>query len=161
MGIARLSLVILSLSLALPASAEDWKSYVNGRFGAAAEYPARFLLRTSSGNGRNFKTADGRASLWILGFYRIKDQTPQSLIETRRAPGVVYNLTTADGGAITMAGRRGGQIVYERCLKSGEHEDIYVCIDIEYPAAEKANWDPIVARIAGSLRAEKPYQADR
>ena len=158
---ARFSLLIVLLALAGPASAEEWKSFVNGRFGAAVEYPARFLPRSGSGNGRSFGTADRRATLWVFGFLRSENQTPEGVIENRKEAGVTYSQTTAQGGAVTLAGRNGQISVYERCLHSPVAKEIYVCFTIEYPVAEKKSWDPIVARIAASLRAEKPYQADR
>jgi len=49
-----------------------------------------------------------------------------------------------------VSGTRGEMIYYERC--NFPNDDVLTRLYVSYPAAEKAKWDPIVARIGRSLR---------
>ncbi|HMO29572.1 hypothetical protein [Enterovirga sp.] len=150
---------IILLAAACEARAESWSTYVNDRFGATADYPARFSVLAeppANNDGQRFFTADRRASLAVFGFFNTEDETPEQIMESRKNAGIRYTLAAAGRGAFTLSGRRGDRIVYERCLRS-RHKDIYVCVDLEYPAEELAAYDPIVTRVANSLRAGKPW----
>ena len=47
-----------------------------------------------------------------------------------------------------MSSVRGGRIWYNRCNRG---DAVMHCVLINYPAAEKRRWDPIVTRISRSL----------
>lgn len=150
---------IMVLAGAAQARAEGWSTYANDRFGATADYPERFSVRAeppANSDGQRFFTADRRASLAVFGFFNTEDETPRQIMESRKDAGIRYTLAAAGRGAFTLSGRRGDRIVYERCLRS-RHKDIYVCVDLEYPAEDLAAYDPIVTRVANSLRAGKPW----
>lgn len=154
--------VILTSLIAVDGSAwaETWRSYVNDRFGASVEYPDRFSIRDAppdNSDGQRFHTADRRATLAVFGFLNVLDETSKQIMEGRKNADTQYTLASAHAGAFTLSGRRGDRIVYLRCLRSRASKDIWVCADLEYPAAERAAYDPIVTRIAGSLRAGKPW----
>lgn len=142
------------------AQAETWRTYVNDRFGATASYPDRFSIRDeppANSDGQRFHTADRRASLIVFGFLDALGETAKQIMESRKSSDVTYTLADARAASFTLSGRRGDRITYERCLRSGQDKSIFVCVDLDYPASERAAYDPIVKRIAGSLRAGKPW----
>lgn len=154
------ALGVAMLALAGPARAEAWQTYVNDRFGATVEYPGRFSVRDeppTNGDGQRFHTADRSATLAVYGFLNVENETPQQVMEGRKLADTRYTFVVVRGGAFTLSGLRGERVVYLRCLRSREDRDIWVCADLDYPAAERTGWDPVVARIAKSLRAGKPW----
>lgn len=145
---------------AAPASAETWRNYANDRFGASAEYPDRFSIKAdppANNDGQRFFTADRRATFAVFGFLNALDETPRQMLESRKAAGTTYSLASANAGSFTLSGRRGDRITYQRCLRSGLDKSIFVCVDLEYPADAKQEFDPIVTRVANSLRAGKAW----
>lgn len=153
---------LVSFALLFPAGAraEAWRSYVNDRFGASVEYPERFSVRDeapANNDGQRFHTVDRRATLAVFGFLNVEEETPRRIMESRKVDDTVYSLASSQAGAFTLSGRRGDRIVYLRCLRSRHDKSIYVCADLEYPAEERAAWDKVVTRIAGSLKAGKGW----
>lgn len=158
LSIALVALLVLAGSA--KARADSWATYVNDRFGATAAYPDRFSVRAdppANSDGQRFFTADRRASLAIFGFFNGERETPNQIMESRKHAGTRYSLAQAGSGAFTLSGQHGDRITYERCIRSRRDTDIYVCVDLDYPAAERKAFDPIVRRVAGSLRAGKPW----
>lgn len=152
--------ILLALGFPREASAETWSSYVNDRFGASVEYPARFSVRDeppANGDGQRFHTADRRATLAVFGFLNVQDETPRQMMEGRKSADMQYTLAAAQAGAFTLSGRKGERIVYLRCRRPSSSKDVWVCADLEYPAAERLAWDPIVTRIANSLGVGIPW----
>lgn len=155
-----LSMLMAAGVYSAPAHAEAWRTYVNDRFGATASYPERFSVRDeppANGDGQRFRTADSRATLAVFGFIDGLEETPKQIMESRRNADVTYTLADARAASFTLSGRRGDRITYQRCLRSTRDKSIFVCIDLDYPASELAAYDPIVKRIAGSLRAGKGW----
>src|SRR5262249_58784687 len=72
---------LLAFSGTAPAK-EHWATYLNPRFGAAADYPADlFTVKDAppeNGDGQTFHTADGRAELAIYGGYHIRCEPPEA-----------------------------------------------------------------------------------
>jgi hypothetical protein len=132
---------------------ERWDTYANPRFGATAEYPADLFSTQEpppeNGDGQTFHTADGRAELTIYGANNIDSDKPKTYVEKNVSlDGVTFKKSTSKFYAVS--GKRGGAIFYERC--DFPDRDVLNCVYISYPAAEKAAWDKIVARISTSLR---------
>lgn len=156
----RTMLALCLLAITAPASAETWSTYVNDRFGASVEYPARFSVRDAppdNGDGQRFHTADRRATFAVFGFLNVLDETSKQIMESRKVAGTQYSLARAEARAFTLSGRKGERIIYLRCLRSRASTDVWVCADLEYPAIDKAEFDPIVTRVAGSLKAGKAW----
>jgi hypothetical protein len=102
-----------------------------------------------NGDGQTFHTADGRAELSIYGSYNIDGERPEDYVQRHVSlRDVTYKKIGADFYAVS--GTRGEAIYYERC--NFPNHDVLTCFYVSYPAAEKAKWDPIVARIGRSSR---------
>ena len=140
------------LCAAVALAEERWVTYANPRFGAAADYPADLFTVQApppeNGDGQTFRTADGHAELAIYGSYNTEDERPEAYVAHNvNLSDVTYKKIGSDFYAVS--GTRGDAIYDERC--NFPNHDVLSCFYVSYPAAEKANWDPIVARIGRSL----------
>lgn len=151
-GMVRAAVLIAAI-LGRPALAEArWLTYANERFGTTADYPDIFSRPNpppENGDGRGFKTEDGRAELLVYGSFTVETRSPRELMIANREPGVAYAYGAASARGFAQSGTRGSRITYQRCALSG---DILGCVVLTYPQGEKARWDAIVARVSGSLR---------
>ena len=139
--------------LSVAAFAQGWSSYTNDRYGTYAKVPPGFEMQPPPGNddGRTFKAPDG-AVLRVFAEANAFDDTPSSYAERRLGYGgidkVAYRKATKTWAVVS--GTHGSQIVYEKYLFK---DDIIHQLTIEYPASLRAHYDPIVARLAASLKA--------
>lgn len=141
-------------ALAAPVTAESWKKYVNARFGTFTEYPAdrfRALPPPVNDDGQIFEGRDG-SSLTVSGGYNVEDFTPSTYERFLRdaAERDYEDVTYRAAGAhsLVLSGLRNGEIFYEAYLFDG---DVIHSLVITYPRAAKAEYDPIVTRIARSF----------
>lgn len=160
----KVSSIILLTSLlgvfglpALVQTRERWTTYSNPRFGTAADYPASLFTQRApppeNGDGQTFRTADGRAQLSIYGAYNVSADTPQSYLDNYfDFQGAVVGLKRATARFYVVSGTRDKNLFYERCNFPPRHDDVIDCLTITYPAADKAAWDAVVARVSRSLR---------
>ncbi len=130
-------------------------TYVNARFGTVCTFPDEIFTEAmpepENGDGRIWRTADG-ASLTCSGIYNIDDDTPKSFVAEETAskePGykVTYSKTGRDWAV--LSGLKDGKIFYERRLFG---KDVIRTVWIEYPPSLKSKYDPLVGKIAASLR---------
>lgn len=140
--------------LTVPDGGKTWRKYVNERFGTFAEYPAdrfRALPAPENGDGQSFEGKDG-SSLIIAGGHNVENFTPATFEKFLRTyserdfGNVTYRMAGAH--SLVLSGLRGDQIFYEEYLFTG---DLIHTLVITYPRAAKADYDPIVTRIARSL----------
>ena len=156
-----LTAFLVGLSLVTPApeaAAETWKLYVNARYGTAAEYPAdRFHpgRPPDNGDGQSFRAEDG-AELAIFAGLNIDDDTPAKYEAFLRSGSSDYKDVTyrATGSNwLVLSGHRGDSIFYEKYIfAKGKDVDVIHGLVMTYRRATKAVYDPIVARMAQSLR---------
>jgi hypothetical protein len=132
-------------------------TYVNERFGTVCTFPDDIFTdrqpEPENGDGQQWLSADG-ASLICSGILNIDDDTPKGFVATEKAskePG--YKITYGKAGKnwAVLSGLKDGKIFYERRL-FGKH-GVISTVWIEYPPALKSKYDPLVAAIAGSLKA--------
>jgi len=140
------------------AAAETWKLYANARFGTVAEYPAdRFHPGRPPDNsdGQAFAAADG-AELRIFAHWNVDNYTPAEQETFLRSAGsdyadVTYRATGKDW--LVLSGNRGDSIFYEKyVLAKSKNDGVIHALTVTYPRDAKAVYDPIVARMARSLR---------
>jgi hypothetical protein len=62
----------------------------------------------------------------------------------------VLAYTAIKRDSFIVSGENAGAIFYDRCNFAG---DRVLCVNLVYPAAQRATWDKTVARVAKSLRA--------
>jgi hypothetical protein len=162
----RLSLLIafsfgMSLGSSPIAFAETgWTHYRNDRFGTMADVPASWKMGAAPENndGRVFTSPDDAATLIISGSLNTETNLNAAL-KTYETPNKGETITYKQraGRTITVSGTSGKDIFYGKHLLSCRNQ-IWNSVYLEYPAAQKATYDPIVARLAKSLRAGPGYQ---
>jgi hypothetical protein len=148
---------------ALPALAAPpdpgWSRYVNERYGTSAEVPlGLFEAQPPPGNegGRTFRAKDG-AELRVYGSYApsVVTETFEEykgwLLNTIRDDGVRVTYRADGRGWLVYSGLKGSAIVYSKVIEGcGAAHTVHM----EYPRRLKALYDPVVARVAGSLRCD-------
>jgi hypothetical protein len=145
---------VIALSLVPAAAAAgntDWQRYAIPKTGAAVEIPISVFSQDAglpqSGLGRRFYTDDHRADLTVQSIPNLANDTPATFLEKQRPPSdIVYKRVTRN--FFVVSSFRNGRIWYDRCNRSGDYMN---CILINYPAAEKRQWDEVVTRISHTL----------
>jgi hypothetical protein len=161
--LSKLSLGVLAglllIAVAREAAAETWKLYVNARYGTMAEYPAdRFRPGNppANGDGQSFTAKDG-AQLAIFGSLNVDNDTPASYEQFLRNGGRDFQDVTyraAGTNWLVLSGNRGDSIFYEKYVFAhGKDVDRIHGLVVTYGNDLKSVYDPIVARMARSLRA--------
>ena len=152
--VAFLSALILATTQAI-ALAEPF-TYVNPRFGTVCTFPKEIFTdaqpEPANGDGQQWLASDG-ANLICSGIINIDDETPKSFAaqeaaNTDAGARITYSRTGKDW--VVLSGFKGGNIFYARRL-FGE-DGVIRTVWIEYPAALKSKYDPLVGPIAGSLQ---------
>lgn len=139
-------------------SAQDghrWKTYTNARFGYSVCYPTDLLAarpESDNGDGRAFEGADGsRVTAWAS--YNVLDSTVSKAaqMDEERLAGksgtISYKVVRAD--FYVLSGKAQGMIFYHRTALV---QEAFSTVEILYPAAQSATWDPIAARISRCFR---------
>jgi hypothetical protein len=130
-----------------------WQTYVNERFGTSLDFPPDLFVpgdAQDNGAGQRFAAAD--AALEVYSFENTDRETPASL--KRRLVGsegysdVTYS-PTGDSWLV-LSGFRGPIIFYEKYFFSG---GVISGFGMEFPAAEKPRYAPIIERMEDSFRA--------
>jgi hypothetical protein len=159
MGVAaRLLAGLLLIASVREAMATTWKLYQNARYGTVAEFPAD-LFRPGrppdNGDGQSFTTKDG-AQLAIFAGFNIEDYTPATYESFLRGGDSDYHNVTyraAGGNWLVLSGYRGDLIFYEKYLFAHRRDgDVIHGLVVTYRRGAKAVYDPIVVRMAQSLR---------
>ena len=159
--LAGLALVLLLTRVALADSwaplGEGWSRYTNDRFGTVIEVPLQIFKVTEpapeDGDGRVFRADDG-SRLSVYGTYApyavmIRfDAYTEGLLADAQRRGLEVTYRKGGKGWIVFSGHRGPDIVYIKVVEGCEaaHE-----LAIQYPAAKKTLYDPIVARLSRTL----------
>lgn len=139
---------------------EIWLTYQNDRYGTTIDYPERFKPQPppDADDGRQFKSGDG-AVFTVSASYNALDFDLAGyqafILEHRDADVVTYQAHGKDW--FVISGTRGTDIFYERHLftHGAQMTEDFV---LSYPAALRATYDPIAARMAKSFRPGKGFQ---
>jgi hypothetical protein len=158
----KLILASVAILVASSAAAETWRAYHNARFGATAEVPAGWKMDPPPENddGRAFRSPDGQAEITISGILSLIDHGPpyKQEVASEFEPGEGETITYKKQGSnwIAVSGIKGGSIFYRKGILSC-HGEIWNHLWIEYPAARKEKYDPLVTHVAASLHAGPGY----
>ena len=153
--------VLVVTSFAAIASADNWLTYHNDRYGTTIGYPDIFKPQRppDSDDGLEFKSADGAdftdsAAYNALDFNLAKFR---DFIVKNLDPGAAVTYESRWDIWFVISGTKGADIFYERHLLShgAQMTEDFV---ISYPAALKQTYDPIVARMTKSLRYGTGFQ---
>jgi hypothetical protein len=143
--------------------AADWGSYVNVRYGVTVDVPPGFKQfgdEPDSSDGLTFASADNQAKLLVWGRNLTEDSFRAEMdsdIKANRDEGWTITYVSYDKQKkLTWAaysGEKGNRIFYRRALASCKNTQA-VMFEIEYPAAQKKIYDPIILRIGKSLKTQ-------
>ena len=148
-------ILMVTCLLAIPAVATaqslGWQKYTVPETGANLDLPVTIFSKDAgqpeSGYGRRFLTADGRANLTVQSFPNDVGDSPAVFLAKMNPPSnIVYKRVTPRFFAVSSF--RNDKIWYNRCNFPGRFVN---CVLINYPAAEKRQWDSVVTRISNTL----------
>lgn len=147
----------LGLSQELTRIDENWSHYLNARFGTSIDVPSVFKPSDpppANGDGRSFRSADG-AELRVFGSYDATTVTENFneykswLLNSLQKDGVAITYKAQGRDWLAASGTKEGAIVYVKVIEGCDatHE-----MRITYSIAQKAVYDPLIGRLARSLR---------
>jgi hypothetical protein len=130
----------------------EWRRYVIPSTGTSVDMPVSIFTRDAGppedGTGRRFFTDDNRADLTVQSVSNPANDSPATFLAKKRPPaGIIYRRITPDFFVVSSI--RKDRIWYNRCNRSNGAMN---CVLINYPAAEKRQWDGVVTRISHTLR---------
>jgi len=148
------------LVCAIPALAADWERYANPRFGTSAEVPVDGFApdpAPENGDGQGWTSTDGKGQILVFGSFIIVAETFDGYrnFQMSAAQEDGLDVTYSAGGKnwYTFSGTHGDDIIYEKAVLSRDcSTPIANHIYLKYPANQRARYDPIIRRMAKSLR---------
>ena len=144
------AVMALSVGSAVPAQADTWTTYRIPESGTSVDIPISIFTEPAGkpdGYGQKFRTPDGSADLTIQAVRRDRGMSPATFLAAKDPPSAtVYKRVAPDFFVVSSIKR--GKIWYDRCNFSRRYVH---CVLINYPAAEKRQWDEAVTRISHSL----------
>lgn len=128
-----------------------WQKYSVPETGAVVDVPATIFTedagKPEAGYGRRFLTADKRANLTVQSVPNEAGDSPAAFLAKQNPPSnIVYQRITSR--FFVVSSFRKDKIWYNRCNFAGQFMN---CVLINYPAAEKRQWDSVVTRISNTL----------
>ena len=147
---AALVLLVLLPPLAFAGDAE-WRRYVIPSTATSVDMPVSIFTSDAGppegGTGRRFFTEDRRADLTVQSVPNPDNDSPATFLARMRPPtGIIYKRITSDFFVVSSIHK--DRIWYNRCNRGNGTMD---CVLINYPAAEKRQWDSVVTRISHTL----------
>ena len=141
----------LAPTLALAVETE-WRRYAIPSTSTSVEMPVTIFTRDAGppegGTGRRFFTDDNRADLTVQSVPNPDNDAPATFLAKKNPPpGIIYKRVTLDFFVVSSI--RNDRIWYNRCNRATGAMN---CVLINYPAAEKRQWDGVVTRISHTLR---------
>jgi hypothetical protein len=150
-GLVSICAMVLTLSCAdAQAQQGNWRRYVVAETGASTDIPLEIFTedggKPQTGAGARFLTSDHRANLTVQSVPN-EGLSPARFLATKNPPSsIVYKKITDRFFVVSSV--RNDRIWYNRCNFAGRYAN---CVLINYPAAEKRQWDGIVTRISNTL----------
>ncbi len=128
-----------------------WVRYQIAETGAAVDIPTAIFTeeagKPEAGYGGRFLTSDRRADLTVQSVANDAGFSPAVFLARKNPPrDIVYKRVTPR--FFVVSSFRNGKIWYDRCNFAGR---FIHCVLINYPAAEKRQWDNVVTRISNTL----------
>jgi len=129
----------------------EWRRYVIPSTGTSVDMPVSIFTSDAGppegGTGRRFFTEDRRADLTVQSVPNPGNDSPAAFLAKMQPPaGIIYKRTTPDFFVVSSI--RNDRIWYNRCNRAN---GVMNCVLINYPVAEKRQWDDVVTRISHTL----------
>jgi hypothetical protein len=130
----------------------EWRRYVIPSTGTSVDMPVSIFTSDAGvpegGTGRRFFTEDRRADLTVQSVPNPANDSPAAFLAKKQPPaGIIYKRITPDFFVVSSI--RKDRIWYNRCNRGNGAMN---CVLINYPAAEKRQWDEVVTRVSRTLR---------
>jgi hypothetical protein len=130
----------------------EWRRYVIPSTGTSVDMPVSIFTSDAGapegGTGRKFFTEDRRADLTVQSVPNPENDSPAAFLAKMQPPaGIIYKRTTPNFFVVSSI--RNDRIWYNRCNRAN---GVMNCVMINYPAAERRQWDDVVTRISHTLR---------
>ena len=144
--------ILLGFVPALALAGEtEWRRYTIPSTGTGVDMPVSIFTSDAgapeNGTGRRFFTEDRRADLTVQSVPNPENESPGAYLARMRPPaGIIYKRITSDFFVVSSI--KDGRIWYNRCNRGRGSMN---CVLINYPAAEKRQWDAVVTRISRTL----------
>ena len=150
------ALLIATLALAGAAlAASNPIQYVNGRYGYQVDLPDGFgpVHEAANGDGGVSQSADGQSKLSVWGANLLLDPLSGDVAQRielaeREEWAIGYRKVT--NRSASWSGERNGRIFYARAILLC-HSDQAGFFQIEYPAEQREEYDPVVSRLVKSF----------
>jgi hypothetical protein len=150
-----LAAMITALSAA---SAQDWRTYSNARYGFSLQYPRDIFAverSTEAGDGQLFVAKNGDARLLVGTLTNDTGFTPlsyQTYVAQNSYADYRISYRRLGGSWFALSGEGNGKIFYEKAMFScaGRRINSFAVI---YPSDQRAVFDRIVERVEDSFRA--------
>ena len=156
-SLAALTLVLSYLpAAARPPDAPGWTTYADGH-GTILDFPANVFTVAEGappvGNGRRFRSADGRAEVSVYTLPNAEHQTPRAYLSRHlKSDFSKLDYNRVGDRFFAVSGIVRGKTFYSRCNFDGRRGAMH-CLYLDYPAGETHAWDALVTRMSLSLRA--------
>ena len=142
--------IVTLLATSVAAQAGSWTTFRVVESGTSVDVPTSLFTETAGkpdGYGQQFRTADGRADLTVQAVSNGEGLSPAVFLARKGPPsGIIYKRVAQTFFVVSSIKR--DKIWYDRCNFSRGYVH---CVLINYPAAEKQQWDRVVTRISHSL----------
>ena len=131
----------------------EWRRYSIPSTGTSVDMPVSVFTSDAGtpeggGTGRRFFTEDRRADLTVQSVANPKNDSPATFLAKMQSPsGIIYKRVTS--GFFVVSSISNDRIWYNRCNRGNGSMN---CVMINYPVAEKRQWDAVVTRISRTLR---------
>lgn len=139
-----------------PMAAVKYVAYANDRFAFTVERPAHFKPgpEPMNGDGLQFFGPNGGVMTASGMFDMHEGDISAAFVSTKEHSGVTVTYEVKKADWFVISGTKGDSIVYTKTLIRDGRE---VTVHFEYPAALKAEFDPIVGHAVKTLKA-LPFQ---
>jgi len=141
--------LMAAISITAAAAQERYATYQNDRLGYSIRYPAPLLKPVGgSTDGQAFAAVSGDAGFRVFAA-PLAGRSPQQLAdEAQRACPGKPDYRVVKPALVAVSCETGGHIIYQKSLLRG---GLQITVRGEYPARERARWDPVVTSIARSM----------
>ncbi len=145
-----LSAATVLLLTASAVASQQWRRYINGRFGTSADVPADFKVGPAPANddGRTFTSPDGRATIRIFASYAPSTVTDGAeayerwLEDQERSDGLTVSYRLRRRPAFVLSGTKAGRLVYRRVVAGCADRSVAHELSIDYDATDKGGSTP-------------------
>ncbi|CCM75337.1 hypothetical protein [Rhizobium mesoamericanum] len=154
----RRSVVSIAVLVASAATAADFATYENGRFGYSIDLPTDFktVLTPENGDGISLESSDRSTKLSVWGNYLTEGGFAQeSKLRWKFEADDGWKFTYEKRGPswASFSGIKGDRIIYLRQIALCD--DAMGNFTLEYPSVAQKRYGPVIERMVKTLKAQR------